>query len=71
VARLHLATESAEWATRIERGLVRIGTVTRLEVGSSARSASDHRGLLGGPPIASMPVEHLRPAPALPAPLTR
>lgn len=40
---------------------MRIGTVTRLEVGSSARSASDHRGLLGGPPIASMPVEHLTP----------
>ena len=61
IARLHLATESAEWAARIERGLVRIGTVTRLEVGFSARSASDHRGLLGGPPIASMPVEHLTP----------
>jgi predicted nucleic acid-binding protein len=28
---------------------------------SSARSAADHRLLLGGPPISSMPVEYLRP----------
>jgi predicted nucleic acid-binding protein len=61
IARLHLAADAAEWASRIERGLVRISTVTRLEVGFSARSASDHRSLLTAPPIASMPVEHLTP----------
>ena len=61
VARLHLAVDAAEWAVRIERGLVRISTVTRLEVGFSARSAADHRTLLGEPPIASMPVEYLTP----------
>lgn len=61
IARLHLASDAAEWASRIERGLVRISTVTRLEVGFSARSATDHRSLLAGPPIASMPVEHLTP----------
>ncbi|HSJ60439.1 MAG TPA: PIN domain nuclease, partial [Jiangellaceae bacterium] len=48
-------------AARIERGLVRISTVTRLEVGFSARSAADHRSLFGEPPIASMPVEYLTP----------
>ncbi len=61
IARLHLATDVAEWAGRIDRGLVRICTVTRLEVGYSARSASDHRSLVAAPPIASMPVEYLTP----------
>lgn len=60
-ARLHLAVDAADWANRIERGLVRIGTLTRLEVGYSARSASDHRSLLTEPPLAAMPVEYLTP----------
>lgn len=61
IARLHRASDADEWAARIERGLVRICTVTRLEVGYSARSAPDHRSLLADPPIASMPVEYLTP----------
>lgn len=61
IARLHLASNATEWASRIERGLVRICTVTRLEVGYSARSARDHRSLLAEPPLASMPVEYLTP----------
>ena len=60
-SRLHLASDVAAWANRIERGLVRISTVTRLEVGYSARSAPDHRALLAAPPITSMPVEYLTP----------
>ena len=61
IARLHRAPDAVEWASRIERGLVRISTVTRLEVGFSARSAPDHRALLREPPVASMPVEYLTP----------
>lgn len=61
IGRLHLAVDAATWATRIERGLVRICAVTLLEVGFSARSSSDHSTLLGEAPIASMPVEHLTP----------
>ncbi len=61
ISRLHLADNATEWAERIERGLVRVSTVTRLEVGFSARTASDHRTLLNAPPIASMPVEYLTP----------
>lgn len=61
IARLHLAPDAAAWADRIERGLIRMSTVTRLEVGYSARSATDHRALLGEPPVASMPVEYLTP----------
>lgn len=61
IGRLHLAGNAIEWAERIERGLVRISTVTRLEVGFSARSGADHRTVLQAPPIASMPVEYLTP----------
>lgn len=61
LVRLTAAIDAAEWASRIERGLVRISTVTRLEVGYSARTAADHRTLLTEPPISSMPVEHLTP----------
>ena len=61
IARLHVATDAEEWASRIERGLVRISAITRLEVGLSARTASDHRTMVREPPIASMPVEYLTP----------
>lgn len=36
-------------------------TVTRLEVGFSARSAEELRASIGRPPLASMPVEYLTP----------
>ena len=61
ISRLHLDPRATEWAARIERGLVRICTVTLLEVGYSARSAGDHRSLLDEPPMASMPIEYLTP----------
>ena len=61
IGRLHLAADAAAWVDRIERGLVGISTLTRLEVGFSARSAVDHQRLLGEPPIASMPVAYLTP----------
>ena len=61
IGRLHLAVDADAWADRIERGLVRISTVTRLEIGFSARSGSDHRAVFTEPPLASMPVEHLTP----------
>lgn len=61
LVRLSSAKDAVEWASRIDRGLVRISTVTRLEVGYSARTAPDHRTLLTEPPISSMPVEYLTP----------
>ncbi|MDE0603841.1 MAG: PIN domain nuclease [bacterium] len=61
IERLHLAEDAAAWAERIGRGLIRISTVTRLEVGYSARSAADHRILISEPPMALMPVEYLTP----------
>ena len=60
--RLAASPDAAEWAARIQRGLVRIATVTRLEVGYSARSGSDLRAGLQGPPLSAMPVEYQTPA---------
>ena len=62
LVRLAASLDAAEWATRIEHGLVRITTVTRLEVGYSARSGPDLRAGLQQPPLSSMPVEYLTPA---------
>ncbi len=62
LVRLAVSPDAADWAARIERGLVSIATVTRLEVGYSARSGSDLRAGLQRPPLSSMPVEYLTPA---------
>lgn len=61
LVRLGASPDAAEWASRIERGLVRISTVTRLEVGYSARSGTDLRSGLRTPPLSAMPVECLTP----------
>ena len=62
LVRLAASRDAAEWAARIERGLVRISTVTRLEVGYSARSGPDLRIGLRRPPLSSMSTEYLTPA---------
>ena len=62
LVRLSASPDAAEWAGRVERGLVRIATVTRLEVGYSARSGPELRAGLRQPPMSSMPVEYLTPA---------
>jgi predicted nucleic acid-binding protein len=62
LVRLAVSPDAGEWAGRIERGLVRITTVTRLEIGYSARSAHDLRAGLRQPPVSAMPVEYLTPA---------
>lgn len=62
LVRLATSPDADLWADRIERGLVRITTVTLLEVGYSARSADDLRIGLHEPPVGSMPVEYATPA---------
>ena len=62
LVRLAASPDAADWAGRIERGLVRITTVTRLEIGYSARSGPDLRAGLRQPPVSAMPVEYLTPA---------
>ncbi len=62
LVRLAESPDAQEWADRIQRGLVRISTVTRLEVGFSARIVDDLRRARAAPPLSSMPVEYLTPA---------
>jgi len=62
LARLAASTDAGVWADRIDRGLVRITTVARLEVGYSARSGPDLRSAGRRPPLASMPLEYQTPA---------
>ena len=62
LVRLGASPDAAEWASRVERGLVRIATVTRLEVGYSARSGTELRSGFQRPPLSAMPVEYQTPA---------
>lgn len=51
-----------EWNNRIERGLVHITNLTRLEIGYSARTGAGVRRDFRQSPLAAMPVEYLTPA---------
>ena len=62
LVRLGVSPDVEDWASRIGRGLVRVSTVTRLQVGFSARSGADARAAVHGPPLSRMPVEYLTPA---------
>lgn len=62
LVRLADSPDAEEWAARIQRGLVRVTNVTRLEIGYSARSGQDARSVFTSPPVAAMPVEYLTPA---------
>lgn len=50
------------WKARIDRGLVRISTITRLELGYSARTGAEGREGFRQPPVSLMPVERITPA---------
>ncbi len=62
LVRIGVSPDAREWAARMQRGLVRITTVTRLEIGFSARSGSELRASVRRPPLSTMPVEYLTPA---------
>jgi predicted nucleic acid-binding protein len=61
VTRLDYCHDADLWALRLDQGLVRITTITLLEMGYSARSAADLRAGIYRPPISLMPVEYLTP----------
>lgn len=56
------AANRDQWSARIGRGLVRLSTITRLELGYSARSGDAGRRQFASPPLSLMPIEHLTPA---------
>ncbi len=62
LVRLGESVDAQVWAERVERGLVRITTVTRLEVGFSGRSGREARVAFARAPLAAMSVEYLTPS---------
>jgi predicted nucleic acid-binding protein len=61
LARLAQSRDPDLWSNRIERGLVHISNVTRLEIGYSAQSGDVARREFRESPLAAMPVEYLTP----------
>ena len=61
-ARLVLSPDAGAWLTRIDRGLVHLSTVTRLEIGFSFRSGEQARREASSPPLALLPIVHVTPA---------
>jgi predicted nucleic acid-binding protein len=62
LARLAESPERKLWAERINSGFVHLSTMTRLEVGYSARSSRDLESAFTSPPLAKMPIEGVTPA---------
>ena len=62
LAWLHHSEDPDLWSNRIERGLVHISNLTRLEIGYSAQSGDIARREFREPPLSAMPVEYLTPA---------
>lgn len=61
LARIAQSSDLELWSNRVERGLVHISNVTRLEVGYSAQSGDTARRQFTESPLAAMPVEYLTP----------
>ncbi len=49
------------WLDRMDQGRVRITSVTKLEIGYSAKSGTDLRAGMRRPPLSLLPVEYLTP----------
>jgi predicted nucleic acid-binding protein len=62
LVRLAMSVDAEMWSNRVERGLVRISNLTRLEVGYSARTGEAARREFREPPLVALPVEYLTPA---------
>lgn len=62
LARLSESSQRKLWAERINAGSVHLSTMTRLEVGYSARSSKDLEVAFTSPPLVNMPIEGVTPA---------
>jgi predicted nucleic acid-binding protein len=62
LVRLADSPHASKWTERINKKQIHLSTITRLEVGYSARSASDLTKAIKTPPLSKMPVEGLTPA---------
>lgn len=61
-ARLPESPDAELWLSRINRGLVHISTITRLEIGFSFRTGSEARREVAAPPLSLLRIEYLTPA---------
>jgi len=62
LAHISESSQSKVWSERINAGSVHLSTLTRLEVGYSARSSEDLERAFTSPPLAKMPIEGVTPA---------
>lgn len=62
LVRLPSSTQIKVWAKRINDGQVHLSTITRLELGYSARSSKELELAFSTAPIAKMPIQALTPA---------
>lgn len=62
LARLSDSPQRKLWAEHIQDGQVHLSTLTRLEVGYSARSSQDLESAFSSPPLSKMPIEGVTPA---------
>jgi predicted nucleic acid-binding protein len=61
LVRLPSSSQAKLWAQRISAGQVHLSTITRLEVGYSARSERELLTAFATPPLSAMPIEGLTP----------
>lgn len=59
---LDQVSDAEFWRRRVDRGLVRMSPITRLELGYSVRTGAEGREGFRRPPLALMPVERITPA---------
>jgi predicted nucleic acid-binding protein len=60
-ARIGISPDVDAWLGRVNRGLVRISTLTLLEIGYSVRPGDSWRATMSRPPMTSMPVQNITP----------
>lgn len=62
LVRLASSPDGRTWLDRMERGLVRVATVTLLEMGFSATSGRDWKRAIEGIPLTKTPTAYLTPS---------
>lgn len=62
LVRLADSPHAGKWVERINEGHIHLSTITRLEVGYSARSGPELTKAMASPPLSKMAIEGLTPA---------
>lgn len=62
LVRLGNSPDAGLWAARISDGQVHLSSITRLEIGYSARSSGELVKSFASPPLSRLPIEQLSPS---------